>query len=85
MIGRDVIFYKEGECDFGFNVNDFKFHPFEESNQILEDQAREEQQEPITLSTVLALITLEDSPPSFLEKRNVECMRSLQDFYKIIG
>lgn len=85
VIGRDIIFYKEGEWDFGSNVDDFKFHPFEESNQILKEQAGEEQQEPTTLSTILALITLEDSPPSFLEKRNVEWTRNLQDFYKIIG
>lgn len=29
VINRDVIFYEQREWDFGFNINDFNFYPFE--------------------------------------------------------
>ena len=32
MISRDVIFYEEGEWDFGSGVDDFNFFPIEEDD-----------------------------------------------------
>ena len=48
VISRDVVFYEEGEWDFGSGVDDFNFFPIEENDHTHIKQV-EEQQEPATL------------------------------------
>lgn len=50
----------------------------------MKEEARKEQKDPTNPLTSSALTTHEDSPPWFLEEKDVACMRSLQDLYKKI-
>lgn len=84
VISWDEIFYEEGEWDFGSHLDDSNFFPLQENEQIIKEEARKEQQEPTNPLTSSALTTHEDSPPWFLEEKDVARMRSLQDLYKEI-
>ncbi|KAH9719925.1 hypothetical protein KPL70_005931 [Citrus sinensis] len=82
VISRDVVFDKEGECDFGSGVDDFNFFLIEEDDHTQIKQV-DEQQEPATPHISPASTTWGDSLPSFLNKRTEERTRSLQDLYEL--
>ncbi|KAJ4716700.1 Retrovirus-related Pol polyprotein from transposon TNT 1-94 [Melia azedarach] len=84
VISRDIIFDKEGEWDFGPDVDDFNFFPLFEEEPIMEQagEAREEPTTPHTPPTSPTTNNQGDSPPSFLKERNEERTRSFQDLYE---
>ena len=63
-------------------MDDFNFFPIEEDDHTQIKQV-EEQQEPATPPISPASTTYGDSPPSFLNERIEERIRSLRDLYEV--
>ena len=67
VISRDVIFYEEGEWDFGSGVDNFNFFPIEEDDHTQIKQVDEQQHAAPPISP--ASTTCGDSLLSFLNER----------------
>ena len=83
IISRDVVFDEESTWNWKTHDEDYSFLPYFEEEK--EEQPRMEQaeQEPTTPPASPASTDNGNSPPSFLNERDVERTRSLQDFYEV--